>query len=149
MSGCLTEAGVDHVILERHDVGHSWRRERWDSLRTLTPNWMNGLPRLPYRGPDPDGFMTAAEVADLVVALRRLDRRPRGDRDRGVGDPVRWPRSRRRGRHGSWVADAVVLATGPGRVQGPRGGGGAARAASSQVCAVDYRNPAQLAATAS
>jgi len=50
VSGCLAEAGVNHVVLERHGVGHAWRRERWDTLTTLTPNWMNGLPRLPYRG---------------------------------------------------------------------------------------------------
>jgi putative flavoprotein involved in K+ transport len=47
-------------------VGNTWRRERWDSLRLLTPNWLSRLPGLPYDGPDPDGYMTSAEVAGLI-----------------------------------------------------------------------------------
>jgi putative flavoprotein involved in K+ transport len=39
MSRCLTERGIDHVVLERGEVANSWRTERWDSLRLLTPNW--------------------------------------------------------------------------------------------------------------
>ena len=27
---------IDHVVLERGEVAHTWRTERWDSLR-LTP----------------------------------------------------------------------------------------------------------------
>ena len=63
-------------MLERGEVANSWRRERWDSLRLLTPNWLSRLPGLPYDGADPDGYMTSAEVADLIgrfaarVALR-------------------------------------------------------------------------------
>ena len=59
----LTDQGVDHVVLERGAVGNSWTTERWDSLRLLTPNWLTRLPGFEYRGPDPDGYMTAAEVA--------------------------------------------------------------------------------------
>ena len=39
MSHCLTEQNIDHVVLERGQVANSWRTERWDSLRLLTPNW--------------------------------------------------------------------------------------------------------------
>jgi putative flavoprotein involved in K+ transport len=53
-------------VLERGEVANSWRRERWDSLRLLTPNWQCGLPGLPYEGPDPDGYMTTAEVVELI-----------------------------------------------------------------------------------
>lgn len=62
----LTERSIDHVVLERGEVANSWRRERWDSLRLLTPNWLSRLPGLPYTGPDPDGYMTAGEVVDLI-----------------------------------------------------------------------------------
>ena len=62
-SRCLTDRGVDHVVLERGRVAERWRTERWDSLRLLTPNWMTRLPGWSYTGPDPHGFMTAAEVA--------------------------------------------------------------------------------------
>ena len=47
-------------------MANSWRRERWESLRLLTPNWQSRLPGLPYEGPDPDGYMTAADVAELI-----------------------------------------------------------------------------------
>ena len=66
MSRCLGERAVDHVVLERGGVAHSWRTRRWDSLRLLTPNWMTRLPGLAYGGDDPDGYLTAGEVAALV-----------------------------------------------------------------------------------
>jgi putative flavoprotein involved in K+ transport len=53
-------------VLERGEVANSWRRERWDSLRLLTPNWQSRLPGLPYQGPDPDGYMTMADVVELI-----------------------------------------------------------------------------------
>ena len=70
-SRCLTERSIDHVVLERGDVANSWRRERWDSLRLLTPNWQTRLPGYRYDGADPDGFMTMAEVIDVRLALCR------------------------------------------------------------------------------
>jgi Trk K+ transport system NAD-binding subunit len=39
VSRCLDERAIDHVVLERGEVANAWRRERWDSLRLLTPNW--------------------------------------------------------------------------------------------------------------
>jgi putative flavoprotein involved in K+ transport len=62
----LSGRGIDHVVLERGQVANSWRRERWDSLRLLTPNWLSRLPGHRYRGADPDGYMTAAEVAEFI-----------------------------------------------------------------------------------
>ena len=66
-SRCLTERSIDHVVLERGEVANSWRHERWDSLRLLTPNWQTRLPGYRYEGPDPDGFMTMAELVDFVA----------------------------------------------------------------------------------
>ena len=54
------------MVLERGDVANSWRRERWDSLRLLTPNWQTRLPGYRYEGADPDGFMTMAEVIEFI-----------------------------------------------------------------------------------
>ena len=53
-------------MLERGEVANSWRRERWDSLRLLTPNWQSRLPGYTYDGADPDGFMTMADVVEFV-----------------------------------------------------------------------------------
>ena len=54
------------MVLERGEVANSWRRERWNSLRLLTPNWQTRLPGHRYQGADPDGFMTSAEVVEFV-----------------------------------------------------------------------------------
>ena len=68
MSRCLTDAGIDHVVLERGRTAERWRSERWDSLRLLTPNWASRLPGWAYRGPHPDGYMTAVELAAYLTA---------------------------------------------------------------------------------
>ena len=66
MSRHLTARSIDHVVLERGEVANSWRTQRWDSLRLLTPNWMTRLPGWGYQGDDPDGYLSAPQVADFV-----------------------------------------------------------------------------------
>jgi putative flavoprotein involved in K+ transport len=68
-SRCLSECSIDHVVLERGEVANSWRRERWDSLRLLTPNWQSRLPGYRYTGANPDGFMTMSEVVEFVSSF--------------------------------------------------------------------------------
>jgi putative flavoprotein involved in K+ transport len=63
-------------VLERGEVANSWRRERWDSLRLLTPNWQSRLPGLRYEGPDPDGYMTAGEVTEFIERFAAVSRAP-------------------------------------------------------------------------
>ena len=62
MSRCLTDRSIDHVVLERGEVANSWKKERWDSLRLLTPNWQSRLPGYGYQGNDPHGFRTMPET---------------------------------------------------------------------------------------
>ena len=62
----LTDRSIDHVVLERGEVANTWRTERWDSLRLLTPNWQSRLPGFDYDGDDPDGFMTMPEVIGFI-----------------------------------------------------------------------------------
>jgi putative flavoprotein involved in K+ transport len=64
------------VVLERGEVANTWRRERWDSLRLFTPNWLSGLPGAPYDGPDPDGYMTPGEVVELIDRFAARIRAP-------------------------------------------------------------------------
>src|SRR5262249_51229563 len=68
MSRHLRARSIDHVVLERGEVANSWRSERWDSLRLLTPNWQSRLPGYAYDGGDPDGFMT---MPGIVRYLQR------------------------------------------------------------------------------
>ncbi len=66
VSSILAARSIEHVLLERGEVADSWRTQRWDSLRLLTPNWMTRLPGFAYRGADPDGYLTAPEVVGLL-----------------------------------------------------------------------------------
>ena len=60
----LTQAKVDHVVLESGSVAETWRSRRWDSFCLVTPNEFVHLPGAKYEGPDPDGFMPLAELID-------------------------------------------------------------------------------------
>jgi len=63
-------------VLERGEVANSWRRERWDSLRLLTPNWQSRLPGFHYDGPDPDGYMSMPEVIKFIEGFAAFTRAP-------------------------------------------------------------------------
>lgn len=140
----LRQRGIRHVILERNQVGHSWRAERWDSLRMLTPNWLNRLPGAPYDGPDPDGYMTMTDVADVLDRYAaRIDAPVR------TGVSVTSVRRVETGYRlettdGDWEADAVVLAT--GACNTPKIPALAAKvpAEITQLTPLHYRNPQQL-----
>jgi putative flavoprotein involved in K+ transport len=75
-SRLLAERSIDHVVLERGDVANSWRRERWDSLRLLTPNWQTRLPGHKYAGSDLDGYMTMGEVIAFLSQFASLSGSP-------------------------------------------------------------------------
>ena len=125
---------------------NSWRHERWDSLRLLTPNWLSRLPDHPYDGPDPDGYMTAAEVADAHRLVRRAVAGAgahRHRRSRRCGAPTTATTSMTDG--GTIRSRAVVIASGACNVPTvPALARGACRRRSSQVTAFDYRSPDQL-----
>lgn len=57
-------------------MANSWRCERWDSLRLLTPNWQSRLPGLHYDGPDPDGYMTMDEVIEFIERFAKVSHAP-------------------------------------------------------------------------
>ncbi len=63
-------------MLERGEVANSWRHERWDSLRLLTPSWQSRLPGHHYAGPDPDGYMTMGEVVGFIEDFAAVARAP-------------------------------------------------------------------------
>jgi putative flavoprotein involved in K+ transport len=76
MSRHLADRSIDHVILERGEVANSWRTERWDSLRLLTPNWQSRLPGYAYHGDEPDGFMTMPEVIRFLQRYAKVSDAP-------------------------------------------------------------------------
>ncbi len=144
MSYHLTGAGVDHVLLERGELAQSWRTERWDSLRLLTPNWMTKLPGATYEGDDPDGFMTAAETVTTLEEYRRLLDPPLHT---GTLVKAAYQNSTRfevLTTEGNWRCDAVVAATGGSSE--PRIPSFASDLPQSvqQLTSLSYRRPAQI-----
>ena len=72
MSWWLAKRSIDHVVLERGEIANSWRTERWDSLRLLTPNWQSRLPGYGYQGDDPDGFRAMPETIDFLERYAKV-----------------------------------------------------------------------------
>jgi putative flavoprotein involved in K+ transport len=66
----LTDAGIEHVVLERGEIGETWRTQRWDSFRLNTPNAMIRLPGGPEHA-RPEGFLGRdAWIAELEAYAR-------------------------------------------------------------------------------
>jgi putative flavoprotein involved in K+ transport len=112
MSKHLTDRSIDHVVLERGEVANSWRTERWDSLRLLTPNWQSRLPGYAYVGDDPDGFMSMSEVARFLQRYAEVSNAPVE-----TGWRVTQVRPLNRGyevstNRGPWRCSTVVVASG-------------------------------------
>jgi putative flavoprotein involved in K+ transport len=131
-------------VLERGEVANSWRRERWDSLRLLTPNWLSRLPGLPYEGPDPDGYMTAAEVTELIERFAVRSRAPVR-----TGANVTSLQRTDDGYHvatstGEIASETVVIASGACNRPVVPAVAAAVPAAVEQFTALDYRDPAKL-----
>jgi putative flavoprotein involved in K+ transport len=144
MSRCLAARSIDHVVLERAEVANSWRTERWDSLRLLTPNWLTRLPGFAYEGDDPDGYMSASEVADLIEGYARD-----GGAPVRTGTTVRSVRAADGGYavdtdQGSWSADAVVVASGACNVAHAPALREALPEGITSLTTMDYRNPDQV-----
>jgi len=144
MSRCLAERSIDHVVLERREVANSWRTERWDSLRLLTPNWQCRLPGYVYEGDDPDGFMAMSEVVDFVTGYAREISAPvhTGTTVTSVG--------RSNGGYrvatdqGEWQCLTVVLATGAFNVPHVPDFAAAVPSSVTMLTPMEYRNPGQL-----
>lgn len=62
----LKQAGIRHLVIERHRICETWRRQRWDSFRMNTPNVMTVLPGERYAGPAPEGYMTRDAFVSMV-----------------------------------------------------------------------------------
>lgn len=131
-------------MLERGEVANAWRRERWDSLRLLTPNWQTRLPGQSYDGPDPDGYLTMGEVAEFIERFAIASGAPVRTGTtvtsvRHAGDGYRVTTD-----HGEIRCRTVVIASGacnrpalpPFRDAVPR--------SVHQLTPFDYRGPAEL-----
>jgi len=144
ISRCLSEVGIEHVVLERGQLAQRWRSHSWDSLHLLTPNWMTRLPGFQYDGHDPDGFMSAHELIALLeryaissgapvltdTAVQSVQRSANGFRvvtNRGI-----------------WSASSVVVATGYCDLPAVPAASRGAAPWLTQMVPAQYRRPEQL-----
>jgi putative flavoprotein involved in K+ transport len=146
MSRCLADRAIDHVVLERGEIAHSWRTERWDSLRLLTPNWQSRLPGFGYRGPDPDGYRTLPEVIDFIAAYAEAIRAP--VRTRTTVTSVRRTETGYlvRTDQGDWSCRTLVIASGAFNIACIPGVADRVPRSVTTLTTQQYRNPDQLAA---
>lgn len=140
----LSQSGIDHLVLERHDhIGHSWGHERWDSFTLVTPNWFLALPDYGYGGDRPDDFMPRDAIVDYLEGFHDFVRPPMHIGTQVVG-------LRPAGDHfvldtssGAMRARNVVVATGFFHVPRVLGCAADLPAGIAQFHPYDYRNPAQ------
>ena len=144
MSRCLAERSVDHVVLERGEVANSWRTERWDSLRLLTPNWQSRLPGFGYDGDEPDGYRTMPEVIGFLDRYSRVTSAPVQTDTTVTSVSATEEGFVVASEKGSWNCRTVVLASGACNVPRVPSLATMVPQGVSIVTSKDYRNPAQL-----
>ncbi|MEJ2340032.1 MAG: NAD(P)-binding domain-containing protein [Gemmatimonadales bacterium] len=144
MSRCLNERSIDHIVLERGEVANTWKTERWDSLRLLTPNWQSRLPGYGYEGDDPDGYRTMPETIGFLERYADVISAPVQTRTtvtsvRRVYDGYEVVTSR-----GIWRCEAVVIATGAFNIPNVPAVADALPNGIDTLTPNEYRNPDQL-----
>lgn len=63
----LKQAGIEHLIIEKNEMLHTWKHERWDSFHLVTPNWMTNLPGVDHLIPYNNEFMSKSEIEDVLL----------------------------------------------------------------------------------
>jgi putative flavoprotein involved in K+ transport len=132
------------VVLERGEVANSWRHERWDSLRLLTPRWQSRLPGYQYSGDDPDGFMTMTEVVEFVSRFAVMSAAPVRTHTTVTSVKQTDDGYHVRTQNGGLRCRSVVLASGACNVASVPAVRQAVPASVQSFTPFDYRNPARL-----
>ncbi len=142
VSSRLVRLGVPHVVVEREEVGWTWRAQRWDSFRLNTPLWAARVPGKGLRGRAGSFPTAAAFVAGLERLARRLP----------VATGVEVFAARRSGpgwrletNQGGLSAGAVVVASGFQNVPRAPAYAGDLPERIQQLHVAGYRRPAQVA----
>lgn len=144
MSHHLNALSIDHVILERGEIAHSWRAERWDSLRLLTPNWQSRLPGYSYRGPNPDGYRDMSQTVDFLASYAQSIAAPvetntvvYSVRQTETGYKVMTNR-------GEWACRTLVIASGACNIANMPAIAQELPSGIRSITPMDYKNPSQL-----
>ncbi|MBK5332697.1 MAG: NAD(P)-binding domain-containing protein [Ilumatobacteraceae bacterium] len=141
MSRRLTERSLDHVVVERGEVANSWRTERWDSLRLLTPNWQSRLPGYEYSGTDPGGFMSMPEVVDFIAGYADAVAAPVHTGTTVTRVAVTETGYEVTTDRGVWTAPSVVLASGASNIANVPALASAVPTSVAMLTPMTYRSP--------
>lgn len=145
LSYYLQQRGIDHLVIEKRSLVHSWRTQRWDTFSLVTPNWQCKLPGYEYQGNDPHGFMVKDQINEWLTGFVKHVNPPalEGVVVQKVSQKEREPFTVETSR-GTFTADQVVVASGgyhkpivPRMAEKlPKG--------MVQMHSAEYRNPQQL-----
>jgi putative flavoprotein involved in K+ transport len=141
----LTEQNIEHVILERGEVGNTWDVERWDGFHLVNPNWAVRLPGFHYVGTEPEGYLSKVETIDYLrdyaasfkapvrtaVAIESIERADDGY-VLATSDGA------------TILADCVVVATGAFGVPKTPEYSSSLASSITQIHSVEYKNPQSL-----
>jgi putative flavoprotein involved in K+ transport len=144
MSRCLTDRSIDHVVLERGEVANSWRTERWDSLRLLTPNWQSRLPGHGYEGDEPDGFRTMPETIDFIERYADVISAPVRTHTTVMSVSATDDGYRVATDQGDWNCRTVVIASGACAIPRIPAVAEAVPSSIATLTPLDYKSPDQL-----
>jgi putative flavoprotein involved in K+ transport len=145
MSYHLSRSNIDHVILEKNTIAHSWKTQRWDAFCLVTPNWQCQLPGFSYPGNDPKGFMLRDDIVAYVESYAKKIAAPVRE-----GVAVTRLKQQQDGRfllettHGDMSADNIVLAVSGYHVPNVPRIAERIETGIMQIHSSAYRNPKQL-----
>lgn len=113
----LQQQDIDHLVLEKHSVTHTWRNQRWDAFSLVTPNWQCALPGYTYtdgfNGSDPHGFMKKDQINEYLAGFAKSVNAPVRE---GVAVQRVVPRAiggfEVHTSQGEFTADQVIVASG-------------------------------------
>ena len=114
ISYCLKNKSIDHIVLEKNQIGYSWQEKRWDTFCLVTPNWQCTLPGYHYPGEDPEGFMIKDEIVEYIKDYAKSFNPPIKE---GI-EVLQVRKNKYQGLFelttsiGNYTADQVVIATG-------------------------------------
>ncbi len=146
-SYCLKKENIKHLILDRGEIGDSWKKHRWDSFCLVTPNWQCRLPGFSYDGNDPKGFMLKDEIVDYVKRYAASFNPPI------KGSVEVYKTYKKEGEDifyidtsiGKFTADKVIVATGAYHIPFMLPMGKKISKEVTQIHSADYKNPEQCA----
>ena len=113
----LQQQAIDHLVLEKHSLTHTWRNQRWDAFSLVTPNWQCALPGYRYseefQGDEPNGFMKKEQINQYLAGFVKSVNAPARE---GVSVQRVVPRATGgfevHTSQGEFTADEVIVASG-------------------------------------